>query len=175
MCEVKLYFSKVDAKGRCHARLLAIEIRFGTIERRAVTESLASSRGDLGTFRWSRAVRAMSCLMIRSSLVSLDPSVEPRLSGGQGTLAASLDGALSKEPTWLREVFGVFPSGSPVSRRLFARSNPGRKRPGPVAVALAPRVNGADIRIYLNGVRLVSQGRLYELLGCLECLPEPTV
>ena len=151
-------------------RLYKIESRFGAIERRAVSELLAASQDNVGTFRWSRAVRAMSALMVRSLLACLDGTIEPRLSGGQGSLASSLDGALSKEPVWLLDTFGRFPGGFPVSRRLFMRSNPGRKRAGPVAVSLGSRVKAGDIAVYLDGMRIVRHGRLQALLADLESI-----
>jgi hypothetical protein len=117
----------------------------------------------------------MSILMVRSLLARFDSTVEPRLSGGPGSIAATLDGALSKEPAWLIDSFGVFPSGMPVSRRLFARSNPGRKRLGPVAVSLVGRVKREDIAIYLNGRLVVESAELRSVLEALENQDETRV
>lgn len=110
----------------------------------------------------------MSILMVRSSLAYFDSTVEPRIDGGKGSIAATLDGALSKEPAWLVKVFGVFPNGMPVSRRLFARSNPGRKRLGPVAISLAGKLKGEDVAIYVNGRLIQEQGELKVVLNELE-------
>jgi hypothetical protein len=113
--------------------------------------------------------------MVRSSLASFDPTIEPRLLGGKGSTAAALDGALSKEPAWVLSSFGVFPNGMPVSRRLFARSNPGRKRLGPVAISLASKVKGGDVGIYVNGKLLQADGELREVLEELEGQTETKV
>lgn len=168
MCEVKFFFSKGSSRVDSQARLCRVESRFGSIERCAVTESLGALDSHCGRFRWSRAVRAMSVVAVRTSLATLDPTVEPRITGGRGSFAAALDGALSKEPVWLLETFGIFPNGSPVSRRLFARSNPGRKRVGPVAVSLSSRVRGAEVSIFVNGAKLVCATELRVLLDALE-------
>lgn len=171
MCEVKLYFSRSGSS----IRLSKIESRFGPVVACAMSESLALSQKMSGTFRWSRGVRAMSILMLRSFLACLDSTVEPRLSGGSGSIAATLDSALSKEPAWLIDSFGVFPGGMPVSRRLFARSNPGRKRIGPVAVSLVGRVKGEDVEIYVNGRLLVECCELRSILAELENQDQSTI
>ena len=119
-------------------------------------------------------MRAFSILVLRSILAPLDSSIEPRLYGGKGSIAAALDGVLSKEPMWLLDAFGVFPNGSPVHRRLFARSNPGRKRLGPVAVSLAPRIKSSEIFIYLDGIECSTLQEFQKLLRELELIEQPT-
>lgn len=173
MCELNLYFVQEGTKQAHRVRLCKIHSRFGNIEGSAVSESLGVVHLDAGTFRWSRAVRAMSVVAVRAALATVDPAIEPRLEGERGSLAASLDGALSKEPRWLLEAFGVFPNGTGVGRRIFARSNPGLKRVGPVAIALASRVRGEEVSIFLNGVRLVLYRDLRALLEALESPGRP--
>jgi len=147
MCELRLHFSR----SRTSLRLYKIESQFGDISRCSVVSEVGATRDSIGRFRWSRGVRALSILALRAVLARHDPTIEPRLYGGRGSIAASLDGVLSKEPAWLLDTFGLFPNGTPVHRRLFARSNPGQKRVGPVAVSLARRVDAADIGIFLDG------------------------
>ena len=89
------------------------------------------------TFQWTSAVQAMSILMLRAAVHSKRGSKSPLplLEGGPGSLANSLDAALYKQTTWL-DLFGYDKHGNSLSRRVFPRTNPGRRRPGPVMVSL---------------------------------------
>jgi len=87
-----------------------------------------------GSFEWSRGVRAMALLMVNA--LQLKGHTEADLVGGTGSLAASLDYALDKQPAWMSEIFGVDSSGNSLLRRIVLRSNPGRKRRGPVALSV---------------------------------------
>lgn len=104
------------------------------------------------TFKWTNAVRALSVLLLRSAG---DPAAGEQLytlSGCRGSLAASLDYAISKEPNWLLDMFGQDLNGSAVARRLFTRTNPERKRAGPVILALNHRMLRPDeINVMING------------------------
>lgn len=51
-------------------------------------------------------------------------------------MAASLDLAISKQPTWLKDMFGCDQDGLTLARRMILRTNPERKRPGPVSLGL---------------------------------------
>lgn len=44
--------------------------------------------------------------------------------------------ALDKKPRWLSDMFGFFPGGHPLFLDCVRRTNPGRKRPGPVTIQL---------------------------------------
>lgn len=106
----------------------------------------------------------MSILFVRLALSTLDTNVEVRIEGGRGSMAASLDGVLSQEPEWFVQMFGLRTQGTPRCRRLFARSNPGRKRCGPVAVSLSQRIKRESVRIFLNDTHVVDKHSLEQML-----------
>lgn len=164
MCELRLHFTTRRGTPRLHK----IESHFGGIYRCSVGGEFGGTPPAIGKFRWSRGVRALSILVLRSLVASFDSSIEPMLIGGRGSIAASLDSVLSKEPSWLLDTFGVFPNGTPVHRRFFARSNPGRKRLGPVAVSLARRVEIGSVTVLCDGTRRSTPAELCALLRQLE-------
>ena len=149
-------------------RLYRVESSYGSVMSVAVHGHPTGSSPSLGRFPWSRAVRALSEVVLRAVVASRYTDVQPYVEGERGSLAAALDGALSKEPRWLRECFGVSERGEPVSRRLFIRSNPGRKRLGPVAVALSSRVPRDKILILLNGEIVDTSSELRRMLEDVE-------
>jgi hypothetical protein len=109
---------------------------------------------DAGTFQWTSAVRGLCILLGKSKMVHLvgDGHSTANISGLQGSLAASLDYAITKQPIWIREMFGSDMQGNTLAQRLISRTNPNRKRPGPVVLALNERaVSLADIVIFWNG------------------------
>jgi hypothetical protein len=109
-------------------------------------------------------VRALSVLAVVTALAQRDREVVARLEGERSSIAAWLDGVLSKEPAWVIDMFGNHVHGTPAIRRIFARSNPGGKRCGPVAVAFAPSVSNGLIEIYLDGQRVSDPEGLGSLL-----------
>lgn len=124
-------------------------------------QSIAS--GLMGGFFWTRAVQGLSVFLLRSAAHN-HPYV---YSGQNGSLAASLDDALSKMPNWLLDMFGMTPSGKPLVRQLIARNNPQRKRPGPVSLALrSPHV--LKIEVSLDEERITSPNELNWIAHCIE-------
>lgn len=121
--------------------------------------SLTSIRGKtagayqgVGTFQWSSAVRAVACLFLKAQINDDSLRIEPMLSGEAKSLAASLDYALSKQPAWLLDMFGVSSGGKARAKRLFSVTNPNRKRSGPVEISLNARVcPKGSITIILDG------------------------
>jgi hypothetical protein len=108
-------------------------------------------------FRWTSAVCALSYLAVRYREMNGPMSTFPILQGYGGSMAASLDYALSKRPAWLVDVFGVTSKGDPNALRLFQRRNGCRKRSGPVEIRFNPHILSAeDIQIHLDG-RLLSE------------------
>lgn len=112
--------------------------------RRLISVRGATAPQDVGTFRWSSGVKALSLLLTRQALVSharkdgkLDGHSPAFIDGDGESLAASLDYAISKQPLWLQDMFGTTPQGTAISKLLFRRMNPDRKRPGPVTVFIA--------------------------------------
>ncbi len=88
----------------------------------------AVTADEMGSFQWTSGVRALCCVFLRFVTSEQDQRFGYCLQGGRGSLASSLDYALSKSPAWLLEMFGTGPQGSPYARRLFRILNPNRKR-----------------------------------------------
>jgi hypothetical protein len=101
------------------------------------------------TFQWTSAVRALALLLVSARI----DGAQTVLAGETGSAAASLDYALSKHPSWLVEMFGTDAAGRGMARRLIRRSNPERKRPGPVLLSLnAHLLQPAEIDVEKDGV-----------------------
>ena len=96
------------------------------------------------------------------------------LSGSHGSAAASLDFAISKQPQWVEDVFGVDKQGVSLLRRVVERSNSNLKRPGPVTVSLnraalqensiTITVNGKDVSNILE-IRALADDLALQLWG----------
>jgi len=138
--------------------------------------SLTSVRGKTagayrgaGTFHWSSAVRATACLFLKAKISDEPVRLEPMLSGGAGSLAASLDYALTKQPGWIMDMFGVSSSGKTQARRLFRVTNSHRKRGGPVSISLNSHVCPRDcIEIVLDGKSIAAPEVLRSMLERIE-------
>lgn len=140
--------------------------------RRLVSVRGTTAPPQAGTFRWSSGVRAVSVLLTRQAIISdacrnghANGDVAAAIDGHGDSLAASLDYALSKQPLWLQDMFGVTPHGKAISKLLFRRMNPDRKRPGPVTVFIP---NGDfDVLIEVDGEAVQGEGALRHLEGRL--------
>jgi hypothetical protein len=123
----------------------------------------------VGTFNWSSAVRAMACLFLKAKLIDENDRVEPLLIGGAGSLAVSLDYALTKRPVWLVDMFGESESGRILARRLFRVTNSHRKRSGPVAISLNSHTCPQHcVEIVLDGTIVSSSETLGAMLARIE-------
>jgi hypothetical protein len=134
----------------------------------AVRGKTSGAFSRAGTFQWTSAVRALCILCVKSVIAYQlgEKRSAGTVTGYRGSLAASLDYAISKQPTWLTEMCGIGSDGQPNSRHLFVRSNPERKRPGPVIVSLNDSVlPPTAIHVVLNGEPIITQERLQRLLG----------
>ncbi len=148
------------------------------VERHSVRGKSAGAVRGAGSFQWTSAVKAMSILVLKAALAKEQVSngSEGMLSGYQGSLAASLDFAISKQPAWLLEMFGVDSQGISCARRFLLRSNPERKRPGPVVLSYNSAVlETTDFRFVLNGEPVQSCEALRELLENLEGRLKPGI
>jgi|688.fasta_scaffold180084_3 hypothetical protein len=124
----------------------------------------------VGSFQWTSAVKALSLLI---SKAALSPN-SSKISGASGSLAASLDYALSKQPIWICEMFGCDAAGSSYARRFILRTNPERKRAGPVVLGISPVYFPAgSIEVHLDG-SLASPAQLAELVARLSDTPSET-
>jgi hypothetical protein len=124
-----------------------------------------------GSFQWTTAVKALSVLFIRIAMSEQNESLRNMncLSGHKGSLASSLDYALSKQPQWLQEMFGMGSYGTVYARRLILRTNAERKRPGPVILGLNTIVlKPENIRIFWNNEPVASFEALSKLLRSLD-------
>jgi hypothetical protein len=97
-------------------------------------------------------------------MAALGHPSDPLLVGERGSFAASLDYAISKETHWLVDIFGLSEGEVPHFRRIFKRTNTGRKRSGPVAVSLSRSfLHAGAISIRLNSQELVTIDELEAL------------
>jgi hypothetical protein len=163
MATVRLFFI---AKGSI--KLTRIEFTSGVIRRCSNGRSRESSERGEFSFRWTRGVIALSVLLLRTALSHRDNSCEATIQGEAGSLAAALDRALCAEPVWIREVFGANTRGDPLSRKIFRRSNPGRRCGGPVTISLNGWFGARDVRILLDGAEVSCAGLLKDMIGELE-------
>ena len=127
----------------------------------------------VGTFGWTAAVRAVAVFFLRVKLSSEKCSNlelhQPLLSGERGSLAASLDSALSKPPQWLLDMFSVDANGTSLLRRIIHRTNPELKRPGPVGLFLqTTQFKSECILVRIEGVQVDDISILHKLLQQLE-------
>ena len=121
------------------------------------------------TFQWSSAVQAVAVALVRAAARRGDEQTEPLLSGKKGTLASSLDYALYKQTAWLSEIFGVDRKGQSLANRMFKRTNPGRKQPGPVAFSLNRNFLQPDsITVFVDDVEVSSPESLEDMALSIE-------
>jgi hypothetical protein len=133
---------------------------------------------NAGSFHFSSAVRALCLLCLKTVIMEKSRSYElPVLIGERGSLAASLDYALAKQPMWIQEMFGSDVNGAALAPRLFRRTNSHRKRPGPVVIKVNERaLPPQNIHIHWNGRKIddiVALETLLSLLVASEDTEEP--
>lgn len=138
--------------------------------RRSIRGKSGGAYRSAGSFQWTSAVRGLALLAVRA----VSDLEESFIKGGGGSLAASLDYAISKQPMWLTEMFGCDQSGISLIRRMVLRTNPERKRPGPTVLSINERfMPRASISIIVDGVK-ASREELLVLSAALmdeEALP----
>jgi hypothetical protein len=118
--------------------------------RRSIRGKSGGAYRSAGSFQWTSAVRGLALLAVRAVSVLEEPFIK----GCGGSLAASLDYAISKQPMWLTEMFGCDQSGISLIRRMVLRTNPERKRPGPTVLSVNERfMPVASISIMIDGVK----------------------
>jgi hypothetical protein len=137
------------------------------------TPARASVRGKTGgafrtagSFQWTSAVKAFALLVVKTCANNGDML----LKGDGSSLAASLDYAISKQPLWLTEMFGSDQHGICLARRMILRTNPERKRPGPVTLGINQMyLPASSIVVFENGQPCTPE-RLHVLCQMLEGL-----
>jgi hypothetical protein len=124
-----------------------------------------------GSFHWTSAVKALSLLLVGIAKATTlgEPVDLVRLSGQRGSLARSLDYALSKQPEWVLQMFGFDCNGQAYLRRLLRRNNPEMKRAGPVMIGINPNtLLEIKLEIQVNGRILKDGNQLMKLTQALE-------
>jgi putative hydrolase of the HAD superfamily len=137
-------------------------------------DEILSVRGKTGgafdtqrTFQWTAAVQGL-CILLLMRAVGGNSQEEVTLSGGQGSVAASLDYALDKQPAWLADMFGITADGTTTARKLLRRTNPGRKSKGPVVIGFNKSfLASLEINVFWNDVQLKTPSMIAELLSLL--------
>lgn len=151
--------------------LIEVQFRDG-----AAGETRVSVRGktsgplrQAGSFQWTAAVKGLSLLMLRTCA----GQEGMLLAGEKDSLASSLDYAISKQPIWLTEMFGCDSQGTSLAKRMILRTNPERKRPGPVVLGINQLfLRTSEISIFSHG-KLCAENELLNLQRQLECLHVP--
>ena len=116
-----------------------------------------------GSFPWSSAVKSF-CLLVLKTKLNEASFRASYLEGLRGSPASSLDYAISKQPQWLLDMFGVKSSGRAIIKSLVCRENSERKRPGPTRISFRKsKILPSSICIYLDGVKMDSRPDLLEL------------
>jgi hypothetical protein len=133
--------------------------------RRSIRGKQSETDPSVGTFQWTSAVRGLALLVVRKAARFEDSSI----SGLSGTVAASLDYAISKQPLWLTEMFGCDRLGTSLVRRMIFRTNPERKRPGPTTLSINDKyLPSESISVFCDG-RRCSREELIVLAVGLSC------
>ena len=120
----------------------------GSYSRRIVRGKTDGAFSGDGTFQWTNAVKAFAILILEARLKGSEIAF---IAGEKNSLASSLDFALSKPPQWLIDIFLKEESNPNQIRKYFRRTNPERKRPGPVLISLNPnRFSANSFKFYLD-------------------------
>jgi hypothetical protein len=163
---------ELEFAGEADVQLLAVRYVDPALPNGLVTVrgKTSGAFGDAGTFQWTSAVRALCVLFIKAKLAHLS---QPEggvgcILGDKGSLAASLDYAITKQPYWIRDLFGTDASGNSMAKRLISRTNSHRKRPGPVVLSVNARaLPASNIYIIWKRQRVESAELLHDLLKSL--------
>jgi len=108
----------------------------------------ASGRFAEASFQWTSALQALTVLFLKHA-AGMNHFC---LSGKNGSPASSVDFAISRQPRWVTEVFGVDKQGISLLRRVVMRSNSNLKRSGPVVISMAcSPLSSIEISVSING------------------------
>ena len=181
MCTIQLFFNGGDNPQLQQTRFNHSLLDEERVAYRGKTNGAYQTQN---TFLWSIGVQALSILFIltcarqkeeRSDLsegaraIFSDGIFGNGISGDGATPAASLDYALSRQPNWLIDMFGSDSQGVCLARRIILRSNPERKRPGPVTLCVNLKALPVEnIEIYIDGAIVTDTSILEELAARIE-------
>ena len=158
-------------EGSTRIELVKTEVRIAGLARTlsCIRGKTAGAYVSYGSFQWTSGVRGVCAAFLRFVISEKSDLVDFCLVGGKGSLAASLDYALSKGPAWLGEMFGAGIAGSQLARRIFKITNPNRKRPGPVAISVNKNVVSVEqVQIYWDNKLVTDSTQLYSMLLGIE-------
>jgi hypothetical protein len=125
------------------------------------------------SFPWSSAPKALVALAIKTAIQHIDSGLNPSeavaiLEGRKGSLAASLDYAISKKPNWVMELFSSDKSGRSLVQKFLLRTNPERKLGESVLVCFNQKIlEPRNVCIYVNGKIESSRDQLQSFLNQL--------
>ena len=128
------------------------------------------------SFSWSKGVRATSALLLRWAAWGLQLKSSPRakmpiLGGVRHSPAATLNDLLTRDPTWVSDVFGRGAEGRCLLDEMVTRINRDFKKvkDGPVTVALKPRLLPPDcIEVWVGGVAVTDANQLRRMAAEIE-------
>jgi hypothetical protein len=118
---------------------------------------------NAGAFQWTPGVKALAVSFLRALANHLKKvrTYLPLLEGERGSLAASLNYALYKQPAWLFDMFGMDDLGNARLRSLLFHSNLGT---GKIAISLNEDLLPAgSIRVYVGAVEIRDADELGQL------------
>lgn len=137
------------------------------INKRAIRGKWRGAYLEYGSFEWSKAVQGLCILLLHAKLRSLNPQnwSGPDLVGTGGSFASSLDYAIDKQPVWSVDIFGTDKHGLSYLKRIIDRTNPNRKRPGPVALAMNKLVwTAEEVEVYVDSRSIASEDELATMI-----------
>ena len=117
-------------------------------ELRTIRGNVGGAFKGVGTFRWSSAVRGFSILLLKHLIHSRLGAESYLLRGGAGSLAASLDYAITKQPAWILDTFGLTSDGTSIIRRILSRTNTERKLGGDVLIGVNSNLDANHIAVF---------------------------
>ena len=133
-------------------------------ERWSIRGRTAGAYRGFETFQWTNAVQGIAILALRSAATG-----SAIIQGHSGSPASTLDYAISKGPLWLLDLFGTDAAGNSFAKRLFRRSNPERKRAGPVTVGFNENVlKPGDITIMIRDLEVRDSALLLRAADIIE-------
>lgn len=165
MTKLSLYFVQDELPELCEAAFS--HPLLGDAQRRCARGKSAGAYSGYSSFQWTKAVQGLCVLFLRGKIKKVMGQGTfnfPELVGEAQSLAASLDYALDKQTPWLLDMFGWDKNGTSLARRAILRTNPGRKRKGPVALSLNDNfLSGQDVEIYIGSKEVKDIGTLEAL------------
>lgn len=162
MTELVLWFAKSQGSTQLERTLFVNSSGLEIIAVRGKGKTGGAYR-NAGLFQWTPGVRALTVSFLRALSYHLKgvKSYLPLLEGERGSLAASLNYALYKQPAWLFDMFGPDCSGNAFLRNLVLRSN---LSTGKIAISLnEDQLSPSSIRVYVGTAEIRDAEQLQRL------------